>query len=223
MLSHSVSQQGIELMDEKFCIIANNCWGAEVYKYKQLPFNTPFIGLFLYPECYLKLLGNFEKNVKSDLRFTTRSKHLATTPAYPVGLLEDDIEIHFLHYKTVDEAREKWNKRLNRIPANDDNLFFKFDDRDGCTSSQLETFHQLPFRNKISFSIASHPHLTSNVRVIRAKGQTMVHDGLALFAVSIKYFDLNAWLNREGVKTTFTNLVAKNYYELRKLLGLPLI
>lgn len=209
-------------MSDHFCIIANNCWGAEVYKYKHVPFNTPFIGLFLYPKCYLKLLKNFSENIRSGLRFTTKSAYIGNVNSYPIGLLKDDIEIHFLHYKTVEEAREKWNRRVDRIPANENDLFFKFDDRDGCTPTQLKTFHQLPFQNKISFSIASYPQLKSNVRIIRSKDQTTVHDGLDLFWVSIKYFDLNAWLDGQAIKASLINILSRNYYKLRKLLNFPL-
>lgn len=41
----------------------------------------------------------------------------------PIGLI-DDVEVVFLHYKTFDEAVEKWNRRKSRI--NWDNLYNVF-------------------------------------------------------------------------------------------------
>ena len=68
---------------------------------------------------------------------------------YPIGLINNKIEIHFLHYKTEKEAKSKWNRRVKRINWN--NLYIKMDDRDGCTLDIIKRFDQLPFKNKIFF------------------------------------------------------------------------
>lgn len=44
--------------DRNFTIISNNCWGGELYKELNLAYNTPFIGLFIYAPCYIKMLKN---------------------------------------------------------------------------------------------------------------------------------------------------------------------
>jgi uncharacterized protein (DUF1919 family) len=49
------------LKNTDFVIIANNCFGGQVYKSFGLPYNTPFVGMFLYGPCYLKLLQNFKR------------------------------------------------------------------------------------------------------------------------------------------------------------------
>jgi len=58
----------------------------------------------------------------------------------------DDVLIHFLHYKTFEEAQEKWNKRKQRI--NWDNLFVMM-----YTSEmeEAERFDRLPYEKKICF------------------------------------------------------------------------
>ena len=50
----------------------------------------------------------------------------------PVGILED-IELHFLHYNSEIEAKNKWNRRKKRI--NYSNILFKFSDNDLCCNS----------------------------------------------------------------------------------------
>jgi uncharacterized protein (DUF1919 family) len=42
--------------DPEFTIVSNNCWGAHIYQNLGEPYRTPFVGLFLAPECYLRLL-----------------------------------------------------------------------------------------------------------------------------------------------------------------------
>ena len=36
------------LNDKPFVIISDNCWGAEVFQWYGRPYNTPFIGMFIY-------------------------------------------------------------------------------------------------------------------------------------------------------------------------------
>lgn len=197
------------LKDEEFTIVANNCWGAEVYKTFSLPFNTPIIGLYFYADCYIKLVSNFQENIRSELKFKELSKYYDKPRDYPVGVIGDDIEIHFLHYESEDEAREKWTKRVKRVAHDESKLFFKFDDRDRCTSEHVEAFHRLPYKNKVSFTVKDYPELKDNVRIPMKKGETMVMDGLKLFYESVKYFDIVKWLNNEGVQHNFSNKLNK--------------
>lgn len=47
----------------------------------------------------------------------------------------DDVEICFIHYKTFNEALEKWERRKKRV--NFDNLIFKNNDNNGLTIDDL--------------------------------------------------------------------------------------
>nr|WP_010683984.1 DUF1919 domain-containing protein [Methylobacterium mesophilicum] len=113
-------------------------------------YNTPFVGLFLYADDYIKLLTDFRANMSSELRFVTRSRN-GQEPGWPIGVIGDDIEINFMHYGSVEEAREKWAYRTDRLPKEDDNLLFKICDRDGFSGIHADAFDQLPFKNKICF------------------------------------------------------------------------
>lgn len=68
---------------------------------------------------------------------------------YPCGKI-GDIEIRFNHYKSFDEAKEKWEERKKRI--NFDNLFIMAIDGDGCTYETIKRFDKLPFENKVIFT-----------------------------------------------------------------------
>ena len=177
-----------------FVIISNNCWGAEIYRQFNKPYNTPFVGLFLYGPCYIKLLENFEDYLASDLRFVRTSRYMDHPPHYPLGMLED-LEIHFVHYKDAEEAREKWYRRLNKMITitDQDNYFFKLCDRDGTDESILNRFHRLPHPHKISFGIKPFPS-KEHVVIAEHENHVMVPHGFDLYKYTHKYVDIVRWL-----------------------------
>jgi uncharacterized protein (DUF1919 family) len=123
----------------------------------------------------------------------------------PIGLLGDDIELHFVHYETVAEAENKWSRRLLRMVKDEDRLFFKFCDRDGCTPGQLAEFDALPFRNKVCFVSHENHGLKYGLYIPGAKdGQ--VPDGGVLGKISPRFFDGVDWLNGNSGKTHWPNL-----------------
>ena len=85
-----------DLGDKPFVLVSNNCWGGEVYQWYQRPYNSPFIGLFIYGPCYNKLLKRFDHYMDQPLEFIRKSKYPEPHRdwEYPIARL-DDIEIHF--------------------------------------------------------------------------------------------------------------------------------
>lgn len=197
------------LENTPFVIIADNCWGGSIYQWYERPYNTPFVGLAVYGDCYIKLLSNFDYYMSKNLVFQKTSKHPFSGRLlnYPVGLL-DDVEIHFVHYKSLEEAREKWNRRRDRMlkESNKDNYFFKMCDEWQADHKLLKQFHQLPFKNKISFShedkeiVANYNHIKIKERHKRFK--TTVPNGVKLFKVSFLYFNLTEWLLSSKIRRT---------------------
>jgi uncharacterized protein (DUF1919 family) len=183
-----------------FCIIANNCWGAEIYKRYNLPFNTPIIGLYFYPEDYLNFISNLEENLTTEITFIKESKNIKDQ-VHPIGII-NDIEVHFLHYDSEQEAYEKWTKRCKRVPKNPSKLFFKFDDRDGATAEHIHRFHQMTLRNKICFTKDSFPAYSDVFQIPMAKKDSSVMDGYDQFYVADKYFSLEIWLSSNGISST---------------------
>ncbi len=183
-----------------FSIISNNCWGAHIYKTLGRPFSTPFIGLFITPKSYLQLLSAFAEYLLVPLKFQTDSSESwvnvlreANTNRWPIGSLGDGVEIQFMHYKSEKEAAEKWKRRLARLSTQPERLFFKFCDRDGCTSEQMALFHRLPLRNKVFFTARQDCPLDCAVKI--PLNEPFVPDGLALSLLSPAYFDTVDWLN----------------------------
>lgn len=148
-----------KLAGTQFSVISNNCWGGHVYQYLGREYATPFAGLFLSPDAYLKLLDLFPQIMDSTLRFkpqsdeewVNRMRNGYPNP-WPIGVLGRDIEIQFMHYSSESEAFEKWERRVARMAPEPESWFFKFDDRDDCTIKKMIHYDRLPFRNKVFFT-----------------------------------------------------------------------
>ena len=195
-----LSKKDIKAIEGRnFVIVSNNCWGGSLYDWYKRPFNSPFIGLFLYGPCYLKVLSNFEYYLKQELKFIPQSKYPDRPKSYPVALL-DDAEIHFTHYDCEEVAKEKWNRRTARMLAepNLDNYFFKICDRERVTHEHLKTFHELPFKNKISFGLTTCPILENknHIKIFESHNNNnkFVPNGKKLFKLTFIYFKVNKWL-----------------------------
>ncbi|UDM70612.1 DUF1919 domain-containing protein [Vagococcus fluvialis] len=188
------------LKNKDFTIISDNCWGNFMYEKVNLPYNSPFIGLFIYAEDYLKMLDNLSYYLNQELTFIEHSKWEDLMPnkniigTYPVGIL-DDIEIHFLHYKTADEAYNKWNRRKDRINYN--NLFIKISERALCKEEHIIKFNELPYKNKVCFTKNKYPKLKSCVFLPECKNTPFVQDE---WLHQKKYFDIVTWLDTGNFK-----------------------
>ncbi len=136
-----------------FTIISNNCWAGRVYQYLDMPYLSPTAGLYFFAPDYIKFISDLKRYLDTPLKFIKPedSKYFEELKTRnqtdkPIGIL-DDVEIVFLHYKSQEEALEKWNRRKERV--NFDNIILKFSWMNLCEEKHLEEFDALPFKNKI--------------------------------------------------------------------------
>ena len=201
------------LKNKKFVIISDNCWGGAVYQWYERPYNTPFVGMAIHGECYIKLLSNFNYYMSQKLVFKphteTKHKTISDKNYHPMGLL-DDVEIHFTHFKTEEEAKLKWERRTERMLMEKDlnNYYFKLCDTKGADQSMFEKFYELPFKNKISFiqKDKKFSNIESQIGIFERHriNKSNVPNGVKLFKISFLYFDLTEWLlNKKVVRTRF--------------------
>ncbi len=66
----------------------------------------------------------------------------------PVGML-DDVEVVLRHYRDPAIARDKWNRRVERINWN--NLIIKFSYMSKCTDEHIAEFQKIKGVKKICF------------------------------------------------------------------------
>lgn len=179
------------LRSEEVSIISNDCFGGEYYRLLQLPYNTPFVGLMLMAPCYIKLLQQFDEYMAQPLHFVDESKYTSINAQrqanpYPIGML-NDVEIHFLHYQSVEEARSKWVRRCHRI--NKKNMLIKFaGEKDFAADEHYDQFSKLPFKKKISLGTRPRPATEACYHLVPG----LAFDGAAAFKVVLRHLYLPA-------------------------------
>ncbi|BFL36289.1 DUF1919 domain-containing protein [Holdemania massiliensis] len=159
-----------KLNNTDFSIISNNCWGGSVYRRYGLQYKSPTIGLYFFAEEYIKFLMNLEISINSEIKIIDayKSKYAQILEEkqqmnVPIGVINDDIEIVFLHYKTKQEAYNKWMRRAERL--NFDNLIVKFSEMNLCNEIHLHEFEQLSFHKKILLTSKSYHNIQSGIIV----------------------------------------------------------
>ena len=154
----------VGLKNRDFTIISNNCWGGFYYDRYHLRYLSPTIGLFIPPKDYLKFIADIKKYLDYDDLVqvnVNESKHrdmlLRKQEANLIGDADHliigkllDIEIIFLHYTSFEDAKQKWNRRKQRI--NWGNIVFKFNDQNEFEREDLDVFLKIPVENKIFFT-----------------------------------------------------------------------
>lgn len=182
----------LRLKNRDFSLIASNCNGGCILHDLGLPFNSPFVNLWMKPADFIKFCRDMEYYLSKKIEFVEESGI-----TYPVGKL-DDIRIFFQHYKDPSSAEDAWMRRAKRI--NKDNLFIMFTDRDGCTYEDLRDFDQLPNKNKVVFCNKQYPEFKSAFYVPGFDNQDSV--GMCMnfkndntFRKYYDCFDYVAWFN----------------------------
>ena len=195
--------------NKEFVIISNNCWGAEFYITLGVPYNTPFVGLFIFGPDYIRLLENIDHYLDLKLNSKQGSKWVEGSIKYPIGVL-DDIEIHFMHYKDESEAKSKWDRRLARMNAITDKnkYFFKICDRDLTDANIIRKFHNLSFKNKISFGI-TRSNDKNHIQIKENENNQSVPDGVKLYRYSYKYIDVLEWVNSGRITNNIYSKIKK--------------
>lgn len=203
----------LRLGERSIVVVSNNCWGYELYHALRREYATPFVGLYVYPGCYLSLLETKFPDRLELAGFVAASRYFGAgaRPQYPVGVLADGEELHFLHYESEEEARLKWARRLERmrraLEQPDTVLAVKMCDRDGCEPRHLAAFHELPFERKLSLGIATNAqrHHIPLPRLGDSDGRSVM-DGRSLYRKRYRYFDVTDWLLEGAVHHTPASL-----------------
>lgn len=189
-----------KIINGDFTIISNNCWGGFVYQSYNLKYKTPTLGMFFIASDYLKFISNldyyfsiekFEEVRPTDSKWYNQLKHKDNFGKYPIAKL-DDIELHLLHYKTVEEANRKWNERKKRINKN--RIIYKFSEMNLCTSEEIEKFQALKLNNKICFISRKNKKFKNNYTKVVTLMKRDVKSSEEPFGKSIK-ININKFIN----------------------------
>lgn len=135
-------------------LISNNCLAGCVLHDFSMRFDTPTINLFIPFPDYIKFLTDLKCYVNKEIEDITGDS------PYPIGLLGGVIHLHFLHYKSFDEAVDAWKRRCRRIHW--DNVRVVLVERDGCTESDLKEFDELSYPHKIALVHKKYSNIKSS-------------------------------------------------------------
>lgn len=132
-------------------ILSNNCFAGRVYQDLHRPYLSPTAGLtILYPD-YITFLEKLQYYRFAPLVWTEKSRYPRGEQMrktwkhwYPIALIGGDLEVHFLHYRSKEEAEEKWRRRCDRI--NMDNLYIVAAAQGNCTEDMVARFANLPYK-----------------------------------------------------------------------------
>lgn len=108
------------IKNKGFSIICQNCIGGVIYHELGMPFLSPTINTWMEEKDFYRFASNLQYYLSQDLVFVSG---IDTTPTAWCG----DILIHFMHYKSQEDAENKWRERKKRVNYN--NLFFICSDR----------------------------------------------------------------------------------------------
>lgn len=184
------------IKNDTFTIICNNCLGGFLYHDMGLRFNTPTINMFFHSLDFFDFVEHFDYYIENPLIQIPNPHYDKNDIDYPVAVLkgEDglrDLELHFSHYKTFEEANSKWEARKKRI--NKDNMFVIFTFYGIRKDIDLyKRAQNLPVKNKLFF--VNHP-------IDRVEYPSFFY---------IKGFENQVGVGQVG---SFQNLMGKRYYD----------
>lgn len=184
------------LSKTEFTIISNNCWAGDVYRYFDLPYQTPTVGLYFWSEDYIKFLSNLKYYLNCPLSFISlgESKYkdilLERNQSEKILARLDDVELVFLHYSSKEEAQEKWMRRAQRV--NFDNLIVKFSRQNCFEDKHLQEFTNLDFSKKIFFDNRKN-EAPFSIYIKGFENEEYLPDDITTYR---KYVNITKWLNQ---------------------------
>ena len=171
--------------------------GGHVYRHYGLPYASPTVGLYFFAEEYIRLLSDLRKHLFSPLRVIKANEsryaaylHSKKQDEVPIGVLGDEVEIVFLHYKTAEEVIEKWNRRLSRVNMN--KIYVKFSEQNLCEKRHIDAFHAMAFPHKVLLLSEPYANAPEGIVVERYAEPGNVINDARYYA---DFFDLTDWLN----------------------------
>lgn len=142
-----------KLLNKNLTIIANNCNATFMYKDLGIKYNSPTINLFMSINDFVKFCENMDYYVTLKIEEINDS-----TTNYPVGRL-GDLQINFMHYKSFNLAKVKWQERCRRI--NNRNICIIMNEGKGSTYDLLKRFDNLKYNNKVMLTHKEYPEFKS--------------------------------------------------------------
>ena len=153
----ATKRRAAKLKNHGFSIISNTCVGGVITHNVGEQFRSPTVNLIIYEDQFLVFCLHLKEYSSCPVEQPTDAEvPQFASFTYPVGILRGasaglpDINLLFVHYKTFEEAKEKWDARFRRV--NYDDIFVIMDRGMDAKDEILDAFYQLPYEHKVFFS-----------------------------------------------------------------------
>ncbi len=180
-----------------FSLLTSDCMAGLIYHTMGRQFLSPTINLSIRDADFLKLLTDMPYYFAQPIHFDEYEN-------YPIGIIgEDDraIRIMFEHYKTEQEAVQKWKERSQRLL---DSLYIVVADQN-LSDWEIDTFKSLesylPVRRKVMFTWNKDRADGKEIFYVKTYGRERIKnwsklrkDGFRDYEV---FFDYVKWLNMD--------------------------
>ena len=143
-----------KLTNKDFSLITNNCLAGFIYHDLGLKFLTPTINLRIKPKEFIAFVSDLKYYLNKEV------KEVKSDGDIPLGIIEGDenhisVNISFDHYKSFEEAKNKWFERSKRV--NYDNIYVMMEYYDGIHTQELiDLFKDIPYKNKMILTHKDH-------------------------------------------------------------------
>ena len=166
------------------------CLGGIIFHDLGLQFCSPTVNTMMFQTDFKKFILNLDHYLSKDFVFFKSEEY-----SFPCAKL-DDVTVHFTHYKTEEEAREAWRRRVERIDR--DNMFVVCSERDGLTKDDiLQLGRELKVRGLLVFTENSYPDIPYTLQITDAP-VTSIQKRVSVLTGEIKaerLFDFVKWFN----------------------------
>ena len=116
-------------------VISQNCIGGVFSHDMNLQFQSPTVNLFIPAADFIKFVNNLEHYLAAELQVQWGEE-------YPVGRI-DDVQLHFVHYGSCQQARVAWERRKQRVDLN--KVLVLSTDRDGFDAGVFEQWKAIRY------------------------------------------------------------------------------
>ncbi len=132
-------------------LLVPNCLGGTLFHDLGLQFRSPRVNLMMYQKEFVRVMHHLDSYLAKDLEFFDHPEY-----QFPCAKL-GDVTVHFTHYLSEQEARQKWQARSGRIDR--DNLFIIAVERDGLTKDEILSLGELQARGIVVFTAHDYPDI----------------------------------------------------------------
>jgi uncharacterized protein (DUF1919 family) len=197
---HLARWRDLAVTRQDITLISDDCWAAEFYRLLRIPYLTPSVGLYVEVADYLDFVSNLRAANAFQLRFIPSEK------AYPVARTPY-ATLHFMHYSSEDEAREKFLRRAARI--NWEQLFIKVDfGKPDYTAMDVARWNGMKLPNSLAIVPESSPFARQAIWNAMTTPYWEIN-GARMFAISRNFFDFPHWTRTGNVRCSIRNRLVR--------------